>query len=177
MTNHRAELFKLAPLINKRNETERQITAITGRPASIGHLGEFIASKVFEIELSVAANQKSIDGFFSSGRLEGGSVNVKWYGAHEMLLDVCVDSPPDFYLVLSGPTKAAGQTDRTRPWLIRKVFLFDTAELMPAITARAIGIATSIRGSVWDSCEIYPRSNSKMLTITEQQRDLLSLFD
>ena len=45
------ELTALAELIRRRNAVERDISAITGRPALIGHVGEFIASRIFAIEL------------------------------------------------------------------------------------------------------------------------------
>jgi hypothetical protein len=44
-----------------------------------GHLGEWIASQVFDIALEVSAVAEGIDGVFRSGALEGSMVNVKWY--------------------------------------------------------------------------------------------------
>jgi hypothetical protein len=95
-------LDELTALIHERNSLEQRISAIIGRPASIGHLGEFIPSEVFGIRLAENANHKSIDGWFQRGPLAGRSVNVKWYAKHEGLLDMCVESGPDFYLVLAG---------------------------------------------------------------------------
>jgi len=49
------ELKRLAELIRKKNEIEREITRIINRPALIGHVGEFMASKIFDIELAESA--------------------------------------------------------------------------------------------------------------------------
>ena len=73
------DLGLLASLIRQRNAAEIKIAAIIGRPASIGHLGEYIASKIFNIDLVRSASHKAIDGHFSDGPLAGRSVNIKWY--------------------------------------------------------------------------------------------------
>jgi hypothetical protein len=46
-------LKELANLIEKRNEIDRKIADIIQRPAIPGHIGEFIASRVFDIQLEV----------------------------------------------------------------------------------------------------------------------------
>ena len=51
------ELQTLAGLIRRRNEVAREITAVIQRPAQIGHIGEFIASRVFDIELEASAGE------------------------------------------------------------------------------------------------------------------------
>jgi hypothetical protein len=71
------DLTQLADLIKKRNSLERQITALIGRPAQIGHIGEYIASRIFRIVLEESASHKSMDGRFSDGPLKGGTVNIK----------------------------------------------------------------------------------------------------
>ncbi|WP_442853014.1 hypothetical protein [Bacillus sp. UNC41MFS5] len=53
----------------------------------MGHTGEYIASKIFEIELVESTSNKGIDGFFS-GLLSGKSVNIKFYTKQECLLDI-----------------------------------------------------------------------------------------
>ena len=124
-------LSQLAELIKTRNQVETQITALIYRPAQIGHLGEFIASKVFDIELDESAARKSIDGHFKQGILNGRSVNIKWYAKQEGLLDITPSSLPDFYLVLTGPKSAAvSSRGKPRPWLIQMVYLFDAEKLM-----------------------------------------------
>lgn len=52
-------LAELAALIRERNETETRISAITGRPASIGHIGEFIATQNFDIRLVESPTNKA----------------------------------------------------------------------------------------------------------------------
>lgn len=63
------ELVYLAGLIEQRNEIVGKITALIARPAQIGHIGEYIASKIFDIKLQDSASAKSIDGYFFSGNL------------------------------------------------------------------------------------------------------------
>ena len=55
-------LQRLARLIDVRNQNEREITALIGRPAAIGHIGEHIASRVFNIKLEESAVTKAVMG-------------------------------------------------------------------------------------------------------------------
>ena len=96
------DIIKLASLIKQRNSIEKQMTSIIGRPGMIGHIGEYIASKVFDITLVESANSKGIDGVFNSGNLIGRSVNIKWYTKDQRMLDINPNGLPDYYLVLTG---------------------------------------------------------------------------
>ena len=49
----------------------KSITTLVGRPALIGHLGEYIASRIFDIELEPTAVSKGVDGRFTKGKLSG----------------------------------------------------------------------------------------------------------
>jgi len=72
------DLEKLASEIAKMNSVGNKISEITQRPATLGHTGEYIASKIFDIELEESASAKGIDGHFRSGSLAGKTVNIKW---------------------------------------------------------------------------------------------------
>lgn len=50
------DLERLADFIRRRNQIGRQIAALIGRPATIGHVGEFIAAAVFDLELEESAS-------------------------------------------------------------------------------------------------------------------------
>lgn len=168
------DLPVLAELIRQRNALEEEIAAITNRPALMGHLGEFIAARIFEIQLAQGANTKAIDGHFSQGSLAGRSVNVKWYGKKEHILDLCTNGSPDFYLVFTGPLLVVNQS-RTRPWLIEHAYLFDSCELDSLITCKK-GIATSVRKHIWESFELYPNPRCPHLVLSADQRAALALF-
>lgn len=99
----RETLLRLASLIAGRNRVEQQIAEVVGRPGERGHVGEFIAALIFDIELHESAAAKASDGVFGSGPLVGKSVNIKWYGRQEGILDVSPDPGPDLYLVLTLP--------------------------------------------------------------------------
>jgi hypothetical protein len=75
----RQELIGLAQLLRERNDVAERISNLIHRPAQIGHVGEFIASRIFNIHLESAANAKAIDGTFQEGALAGKTVNVKFY--------------------------------------------------------------------------------------------------
>ncbi len=73
-------LVWLAELLRERNRISSKIATLIGRPALSSHLGEYIASKIFDIELYESATHKGADGQFGSGPLRGKTVNVKLYG-------------------------------------------------------------------------------------------------
>src|SRR5687768_3076419 len=120
------DLPRIARLLEARNEIDDQIAAVIKRPMTSGHLGEWIASQVFDIELEASASAAGIDGRFRSGPLRGRTVNVKWYLKREGMLDMTRSEVLDEYLVMTGPVSAAASSHgRTRPWRIDSVYLFD----------------------------------------------------
>jgi len=173
------ELEQLANLIKKWNLIEQDISTIIGRPAQIGHLGEFIASEVFDIDLEISASRKGIDGRFKEGILKGKTVNIKWYTIREGLLDITPGFLPDYYLVLAGPkSPAMSSRGKIRPWKIANVYLFDVPSLVDELQKRGvkIGIATSVREEQWNRAEIYPLSKRGTFQITNEQSKKLALF-
>lgn len=81
--------------------------------------------------------------------------------------------------MLAGPVSAAVTTrGSTRPWTIDSIYLFDARELHTQLQARnvKIGTATSVRNSLWQAAENYPRSNSAVLVLTQHQRADIQLF-
>jgi hypothetical protein len=169
----------LADLLAQRNALDARIGAIIGRPALAGHMGEWIASKIFDIQLDDSAVAKAIDGRFRSGPLAGKTVNIKIYGKREGLLDTNSDPTLDYYLVLCGP-KATTLTSKggTRPLRVSNVYLFDSAEIRTDQQARGTnsGVASSIRSALWTEAEIYPRAHPA-LKLDAEQRRALALFD
>ena len=55
------DLEQIAKIIKRKNVIDDEVAAITGRPALIGHTGEYIASRIFDIKLEESATQKAID--------------------------------------------------------------------------------------------------------------------
>ena len=117
------ELSNLASLLVERNAVDARIAAIIGRPALVGHMGEYVASEILDIQLAASATQAGHDGRFRDGPLAGRTVNIKMYGKREGVLDINQEHVPDFYLVLSGP-KSPAPTSKgsTRPFVIKEVF-------------------------------------------------------
>ncbi len=172
------DLTQLAMLIKKRNLLECEITALIGRPAGIGHIGEYIASRVFHIVLEESASHKSIDGRFSDEPLKGRTVNIKWYAFQEGLLNITPEALPDYYLVLTGSRSGAiSSRGRVRPWTIEHVFLFDAQALVDELKREGvkIGTATSVRQYLWERAEIFP-SHHDLFELSKGQRDALALF-
>lgn len=172
-------LTDLAVLLKRRNDIDNQIAVLIERPASIGHIGEFIASRVFGILLEESAITKGHDGRFSDGPLAGKTVNVKFYGKLEFILDVNSDGIPDYYLVLTGP-RATSMTSRggMRPLVIESAFLFESGPLLAALQDRGVklGVATSVAKNRWEAAEVYPRPKSVDLVLSSEQRQALALF-
>ena len=90
--NPMQDLQDLAEAIRRRNEADAAIARIIGRPAEKGHIGEFIAAGVFGIDLEASAAHKGSDGRFVDGPLRGRSVNIKFYGKQEGMLDIRLDA-------------------------------------------------------------------------------------
>ena len=173
------ELERIADLLYRRNKIDLALSEIIGRPCQRGHLGEFIASKIFKIKLEVSAAAKGIDGVFVDGPLIGKTVNVKFYGKQEGILDISLDNLANYYLVLTGP-KSAPKSSRgySRPLIISNVYLFDIKKLVDILRKRGIkiGIATSVAKAYWSDAEIYPQLRNNILELDKQQVKLLNLF-
>jgi hypothetical protein len=117
---------RVADLLRERNTIDASIAEIVGRPVTCGHLGEWVASRIFDIQLEQAASTAGIDGRFASGPLQGHTVNNKWYMKHQGLLDTTESAALDYYLVLTGPPSPAGSSrGTTRPRCIQFAYLFD----------------------------------------------------
>lgn len=175
----RNELSGLASLIKARNTVENSIAGLIGRPAHPGHLGEFVASRIFDIELHESASSMGSDGHFRNGPLAGKSVNIKKYSLHQNILDIRADALPDYYLVLTGPKDSQGiSRGTTQPWVIEHVFLFDAHTLVQRLKQRGVklNVATSVRQELWREAEIYPSPNNPALRLTDSQRSMLEMF-
>ena len=170
------ESESLAALIKQRNSIDEDISQIIGRPAERGHIGEFVAAEIFDIELHESATHEGSDGIFRRGRLACRTVNIKCYGKNDGILDMKLDHPPDFYLVLTGPrTGATSSRGTTRPWTISSVFLFSHHELDSRITSKSRRPA-GVRRYLWDEAEIYPNPNNGLLPLTLEQCSMLQMF-
>jgi len=170
----------MASLLARRNAIDEEIATLIGRPAVAGHVPEWIAQRIFGVTLVGTAAQKGFDGRFAAGPLATRTVNVKWSGKHDGLLNVNPDGVPDYYLVMTGP-KAAPTTSRgqTRPWVITQVFLFDAPELVARLRSRDVrlGAATSVRQHEWEAARVYPvAAPGARLTLSDTQREALKLF-
>lgn len=172
-------LERVADLIARRNDADAEIAAITGRPVAAGHLGEWVAAEVFGIDLEASAVARAIDGRFTSGPLAGRTVNIKWYGKREGLLDMTEDPGLNYYLVLTGPRgTAASSRGTTRPMLIDAVYLFDVRSLLETLRGRRvkIGVATSVIASLWDNAELFPEQRNFTIPISREQEAALAMF-
>jgi len=173
-------LERLSSLVHERNRVSEEIAAIIGRPALSGHIGEYLASRIFGIRLEVSATAKGIDGYFMEGSLKGKSVNVKLYGKKENILDISPDKVADYYLVLTGDdSDLSGSWGKTRPLVVSQVFIFNMEKLMAALRERdvKVGIATSVRKGDWERAMVYPEQRNSELTLSEEQVRLIRLFD
>lgn len=164
----------LAESLRERNRIDRAIAERIGRPAERGHIGEFIASRIFGIDLHESAAHRGHDGVFRGGEFEGRTVNIKWYGKDEGLLDVATTSPPDLYLVLTGPRAAAvGSRGTRRPLVVSSVYLFRHGDLIEGGVRP--GTAASVRRELWEEARIHPGEGGRM-SLTADQVGLLSLL-
>jgi hypothetical protein len=171
------DLVRLAKLLAARDELDARIAEVVGRSARPGDVGEFIAARIFDIDLAASATQAGHDGIFRSGPLRGKTVNVKTYG--DVLGGLDIGSHPcDCYLVLAGPPRGVSVGVRHHPWRITGVYLFETAKLVAALQERGvkIGIATSLRKTDVEAARVFPRSDRSPLPLSPDQVALLQLF-
>jgi hypothetical protein len=174
-----SDLKRLANLLHQYNAIGNAIAGVIGRPAERGHVGEYIAALIFDITLERSARKRARDGRFTAGALAGHTVNVKWYGKQEGVLDLQARGAPDYYLALTGPVgSAASSRGATRPWVIQSVYLFDARRLLGDLRARGVKIRTgsSVRQALWTAAEVYPQPRNATLVLPQEQRDLLTLF-
>ncbi len=172
-------LRRISGLLASRNAIDADIGTIVGRPMTSGHLGEWIAAQIFDIELEVSASTAAIDGIFRSGPLKGATVNVKWYLKQEGVLDMSESDRLDYYLVLAGPPPSVVVPRATvRPWCIDSVFLFDARQLRDEQIQRGVkrGIASSVRKHQWAAAEVYPAATNPLLPVDAGQASALALF-
>ena len=175
----RTDLKRLADLLRRYNAIGDAIAGVIGRPAERGHVGEYIAAHIFDITLDRSARKRAHDGRFMAGALAGQTVNVKWYGKREGVLDLRARAAPDYYLALTGPAgSAASSRGSTRPWVIDSVYLFEARRLFEDLRARGVRIRTgsSVRQALWTAAEVYPEPRNATLVLPQEQRDLLALF-
>jgi hypothetical protein len=156
-----AGLKSIAMLLQARNEIDARIADIVGRPVVHGHLSDWIAAQIFDIELEPAAN----------------TVNVKHYTRNEGLLDMTDSEELDYYLVMTGP-RGGRSAGTHRPWTIDHVHLFDALDLADVLRTymRRIGVATSVRAEYWHASEIYPVPAKPILRLTAAQIAALDGF-
>jgi len=171
------DLARLADLLHQRDGLDAKIAQIVGRSARPGDVGEFIAARIFDIELSASATQPGYDGTFRSGPLRGKTVNIKTYG--DILGGIDIGPHPcDHYLVLTGPPRKTPAGVRHHPWRITGVYLFDIARLVATLHGRGvkIGIATSLRKADAEAARVFPPTGRSPLALTPEQVALLRLF-
>jgi hypothetical protein len=182
----RNDLCGLARLIEERNRIDRDIAALIGRPAERSHVGEFIAATVFHIRLELSASAKGMDGRFTAespgglAGLEGKSVNIKFYGRQDWVLDLCTEgTPPDYYLVLVGPRfRGLRNKADARPLAIDAVHLFDTESLHADRRAAGVkmGLSTSVPKPLWLASALWPTCANPALTPGDSVDTPLRLF-
>jgi hypothetical protein len=171
------DLLRLAHLLVVRDQLDVQIAEVVGRSARPGDVGEFIAARIFDIELATSATQAGYDGVFRSGPLQGKTVNIKTYGDVLGGMDIGLH-PCDCYLVLTGPPRGGSVGVRHHPWRITGVYLFEMASLLAVLQERGvkIGIATSLRKGDVEAARIFPQSDRSPLLLSPNQVALLKLF-
>lgn len=173
------KVTQVAELVRQRNAIDEQLATLIGRLPIMGHLGEWVAIRIFDLESAATATQRGWDARFRGGPHAGRTVNVKFYGKGQGILDLHETFPPDFYLVLVGPRgTATSSRGASRPTVIEWVHLFDARKVHEDLQGRGrkIGIASSVRRQLWDASEIYPADNPDVLPLSAEQREAVVSF-
>jgi hypothetical protein len=175
----RESVTAVARLVRERDVIDGEITRIINRPAVAGHLGEWLASELFDIDLEPPGSAEAFDGRFASGPLATGTVNIEWISRRDEQLDPDSSRAIDFHLVFTG-TRALALTTKglVRPVRINACYLFDARELEARQAARGATscAAAGLRAEEWNAAEIFPDRNNPLLTIGPEAHGLLALF-
>lgn len=175
-----AELAEMAALVRECNAIDARIASILGRPVNPGSIAEWVAACIFNVELGAAANAAAgIDGCFTTEPLAGKTVNVKYKGEDDTMLDMSLSEALDYCLVLTGPRVGAGSSRGTsRPFCIDAAYLFDARQLLAEQRERRVqtGIAASVLRTQWGPAQIYPEATCGVVTLSEKQRHQLQMF-
>ena len=91
-TKSDGDLQCLTELICVRNANEMETTRVNARTANVG---EYIATRIFDIALKDLTIHPGDDDRYRSGPLVGRSVTIKMYGKREGLLDIHLAYVPD----------------------------------------------------------------------------------
>jgi len=176
-------LHQLAALLKQRAPIDAQIANLLGVPADTGSIGEYIAARIFGIDLNLSRSEKAHDGYFQRGQLAGQRVNVKCYLSFTRHLDIDPENIPDYYLVLTADLQT-GKPALERPLIIQSVFLFHAQTLIAELDRRRqqkqktlmLNEATYVHADLWQSAQIYPIQQHSLLPVEEKERQLLKLF-
>lgn len=175
-----SHLPHLAELLRARNTVESNIANLLGSGVNLAAVGEYITAEIFGITLVPSSHHNEFAGIFAHRPLEGKTVDVQWYPRREGFLNIHSEPAPDYYLVLAGP-KQESSTARAlvNPWLICSVHLFSARDLLAALRERGvqIGTHTSVINQLWERSEIFPIQHNNTLLLTDEQRQLLKLFE
>ncbi len=138
---------------------------------------------MFDIQLAEKFVNKAIDGWFRTpAALACASVNVKYRSSSSKRLDiknsVDLNDHPRFYLAFRGPKLLKGPaSEKTLPFVIDAVYLFDSHELIPAILAEGgANIGSAVKAVYWKATQIYPEQVNQALILSDEQRAALRLF-
>lgn len=169
-------LRDMARLLAERARIDQRIADRIGHKAERGHIGEWIASQIFAIQLHPRANAATSDGVFKEGPLAGRNVNVNWYAEDTGIQDIGKGEQPDYYLALVGPRPGFLQSKST-PYAIAGVFLFESQSLLRELGGKVrVGTATSVRQDLWRQAQIYPDGPDAGIAVTSAQAKALRLF-
>jgi hypothetical protein len=154
---------QLATLLRERRALDERIAKITGRNADRDDIGRSLARDVFGVVFAGDA-----DGNFSGGPLAGKRVGVHWYGPKDSSIDISGE-PVDYVLIFRGGEDA---------WSIAEVCLFDVDALRQRLRARGTppGPVVGVRQTDFEEARIFPTHASRLLPLSAEQRQKLSLF-
>lgn len=174
------QLEQLADLLRVFNSINHALSGLLERSANLGNISEIIASEILHIQLEERANHPVFDGTFSSGPLQGKTVNVKWRNEGVKAINMKdADTLPDYFLALAGPHKSSIKTKSLyHPFAIKQVCLFEAVPLVQRLKKEGIAIRhqTRIDAGTWEKARIYPVQEGSPLPLTRTQEDLLTLF-
>ena len=168
---------KISSLIKIINAAKKDISDLIDRPSNIQSIGEGIAADILGINYEDTAPHLTRKGYFCKGPLKNKSVTIEWYLTKYSCINQLYNV--DFVVLMVGLDKYYRTPyEYPSPWLINSVYLLNLRPVLDEIDWIEKGqvVDIHIKNEEWKGLEIFPESNSPLMELSEEQKNMFRKF-